>query len=225
MFHNNDKKIYKVTYTTIFSRQHNTCQNEPQSEHEFFETNLRTQNSKESNSHSTLKRLYVGNLNKSISEEDLYELFGLQNTTYLKEKCCVKIVLSKLSLSRGFAFITARDDVCTELIKLNGIGFKSHRLTIEEALVKPKVKEPSPSGNKTTEIKNYQRPFEEVPVVPGEKSYSKATRSQNSVFNTIIFTDSIPKGVQMHKFNLVIKNVKQKCLTFPVRHPTSYYIT
>ena len=97
--------------------------------------------------------MYVGNLNKSISEEDLYELFGLQNTTYLKENCFVKIVLSKLSLSRGFAFITAPDDVCTELIKLNGIGFKSHRLTIEEVPVKPKVKESSPSGNKTTELK------------------------------------------------------------------------
>ena len=116
--------------------------------------NVQTQNSKESNSHNTLKTLYVGNLSKNISEEDLYELFGLGNTTYLKQNCCVKIVLSKSGSSRGFAFITAPDHVCTELIKLNGIDFKSHRLTIEEALVKLKVKEPPPSGNKTTEIKN-----------------------------------------------------------------------
>ena len=53
----------------------------------------------------------------------------------------------------------------------------------------------------TTEIKNYQTLFEEVPVVPGEKGYSKATRLHNSVFNTIILTGSIPKGIQMHKFN------------------------
>ena len=97
----------------------------------------------------------------------------------------MKVVLSKSGLSRGFAFITAPDHVCTELIKLNGIDFKSHRLAIEEALVKPKVKEPSPPGNKTTEIKNYQTSFEEVPVVPSVKSYSKATSSQNSVFSTI----------------------------------------
>ena len=104
----------------------------------------------------------------------------------------MKIVLSKSGLSISLAFITASDHVCTELIKLNGIDFKSERLTIEEALVKPKVKEPSLSRNKATKIKNYQRPFEEVPVVAGEKSYSEATRSHNGVFYTIIFTDSIP---------------------------------
>ena len=120
----------------------------------------------------------------------------------------MKIVLSKSSLTRGFAFITAPDDVCTKLIKLNGIDFKSHHLTIEE-------KEPSSSRNKTIGIKNYQTPFEEVPVVPGEKSYSKATSSQNSVFNTITFTDSVPKGIQMHKFNRLIKNRKAKMFNFP----------
>ena len=104
--------------------------------------NLRTQNTEESNSQNTLKILYVGNLNKSILKEDLPELLGLWNTTYLKENCCLKIVLSKSDLLRGFTFITATDHVCSELIKLNGIDFKSHRLTIKEALVKPKVKEP-----------------------------------------------------------------------------------
>ena len=87
----------------------------------------------------------------------------------------MKTVLSKSSLTRGFAFITAPDHVRTKLIKLNGIDFKSHRLTIEEALVKPIVKEPSSSRNKTTGIKNYQTPFEDVRVVPGEKGYSEAT--------------------------------------------------
>ena len=93
-------------------------------------------------------------LNKIISEEELYELFGLQNTTYLNENCCVKIILSESGLSRGFAFITAPDHACTELIKLNALNFKSHRLTIKEAQVKPKLKESSPSRNKTTETKN-----------------------------------------------------------------------
>ena len=67
-----------------FSREHNTCQNQPHSEQEIFQTNVRTQNRKESNSQNTLKTLHVGNLNKNISEEDLYELFGLQYATYLK---------------------------------------------------------------------------------------------------------------------------------------------
>ena len=112
------------------------------------------------------------------------------------------------------------------MIKLNGIDFKSHRLIIEEALVKPKVKEPPPSGNKTTEIKNYQTPIEEVPVVPGEKSYSKAIRSHSSVFNTILFTGSIPKGIQMHKFNRLIKNRLAKMFNFPgaSSHQTLRYL-
>ena len=113
--------------------------------------------------------MYVGNLIKSISEEDLHGLFGLQNTTYLKEYCYEKI-LSKSGFWRGFAFITAPDHVCTGLIKLNG-------LTIEEALVKPKAKQPSSSGNKTTGIKNYQIPFEEVPeVLSGERSLFKSDK-------------------------------------------------
>ena len=114
-----------------------------------------------------------------------------------------------------FAFITAPDHVCTKLIKLNGINFKSHHFTTEEALVKPKGKESPPLGNKTTEIKNYQTPIEEIPVVPGEKNYSKAIRLHNSVFNTIIFTESIPKGIQMHKFNRLIKNRQAEMFSFP----------
>ena len=198
-----------------FSHEHSTCQNQPQSEHEIFPTNFRTQNSKESNSQNTLKTLYVGNLIKSISEEDLYGLFGLRNTTYLKENCYERI-LSKSGLWRGFAFITAPDHVSKGLIKLNGVDFKSHHLTIEEVLVKPKAKQPSPSGNKTTEIKNYQIPFEEVPEVLGGESCSKATRTKNSIFNTIIFTNRIPKGIQMHKFNRLIKIRHAKIFYFPV---------
>ena len=100
--------------------------------------------------------MFVGNLNKNTTEKNLYELFGLQNTTYLKGNCCVKIVPSKSGLSRGFAFITAAEHAYTELIKLNGIDFKSHCLTINDNLIKAKVTESSPSDNKTTAIKNYQ---------------------------------------------------------------------
>ena len=66
-----------------------------------------------------------------------------------------KIDLSKSSLSRGFAFIKAPDHVRTELIKSSELDFKLPRLTIEEALAKPKITESSPSDNKTTAIKNY----------------------------------------------------------------------
>ena len=43
-------------------------------------------------------------------------VFG--STAYFKDNCFVKIALSKLGLSTGFAFITAPNHVCTELIKI-----------------------------------------------------------------------------------------------------------
>ena len=69
-------KSTKATYTATFFTQPNTCQNQPQSENEIFQPNVRPQNSKESNSPPKLKILFVGNLNKNTSEEDLYELSG-----------------------------------------------------------------------------------------------------------------------------------------------------
>ena len=43
-------------------------------------------------------------------------VFG--STAYLKENCFVKIALSKLGLSTGFAFITAPNHACIELTKI-----------------------------------------------------------------------------------------------------------
>ena len=40
-------------------------------------------------------------------------------------------------------------------------------------------------------------------------------RLHDSVSNTISSTDSIPKGIQIHKFNRLIKNLKAKMLNFP----------
>ena len=68
---------------------------------------------------------------------------------------------------------------------------------------------------KKPEIKNYQAPIEGIPVVPTEKSYSKAGSSHKNVFNTIVFTDSIPKGMHMQKFNCLIKNRQAKLFNFP----------
>ena len=69
-------KSTTAAYTATFFTQRNTCQNQPQSESEIFQPNVRPQNSKESNSPPKLKILLVGNLNKNTSEEDLYELSG-----------------------------------------------------------------------------------------------------------------------------------------------------
>ena len=62
---------------------------------------------KNSNDGSIVKTLYVGNLNKNVTEKDLIELFGLQTTNYLPNTCHVKLTLcSETNNSRGFAFAT-----------------------------------------------------------------------------------------------------------------------
>ena len=68
----------------------------------------------------------------------------------------------------------------------------------------------SPSDQKRAAIKNYQAPIEEIPVVPSEKSYAKQQVCiKTNVFNTVIFTDSIPKSIQMQKFNYrIVKTVQ-----------------
>ena len=35
--------------------------------------------------------LYIGNLSDYTTEDDLYELFGLRSTKYLKQNCSVKM--------------------------------------------------------------------------------------------------------------------------------------
>ena len=40
-------------------------------------------------------------------------------------------------------------------------------------------------------------------------------KQQGRILNTIIFTDGIPKGIKMHKFNRLIKNRKPKMFYFP----------
>ena len=83
---------------------------------------------------SIVKTLFVGNLNKKVTEQDLIELFGLQTTYYLWNTCRVKFILcSKTNNSRTFAFVTGPEHVSNELVKLNGIEFQEKHLVIDEA--------------------------------------------------------------------------------------------
>ena len=69
---------------------------------------------------------YVGNLRDNTTKDDLYELFGLRSTKYLKQNCSTKIFTnSNTGKRKYFAYVTAPQHVTTELIKLNEIQFNA----------------------------------------------------------------------------------------------------
>ena len=84
--------------------------------------------------------IYVGNLDSNVSIEDIDELFGLKSAAYLCTNCYIYFPLNQQSQkTKGHVHITAPKSVCDELVKLNGVEFKSKFLFIEIAKVKPKV--------------------------------------------------------------------------------------
>ena len=88
-----------------------------------------------------LDTLYVGNLSEDINESDLFELFGLHSTNYLRDNCDVQIPLSEnTGKKRGFAYIKVPRHVSDELLKLHGLGFKGKMLVTEKAKTPPKAK-------------------------------------------------------------------------------------
>ena len=80
-----------------------------------------------------VSKLYIGNLNPSIKEIDLLELFGLNTTKYLREACSLNMPMNdKKGQSKGYAFVFAPKHVCVELLKLNEVKFYGSQIKIEE---------------------------------------------------------------------------------------------
>ena len=92
-------------------------------------------------------------------------------------------------------------------------------LVIDEA----KKKSSTPSLTSLREIpvdasqkSQRQTAFNKTPVVPGHKSFAKVTKPRSSnLYNTLIFTDSIPKCIRMYQFNRTLGNHRTKILNFP----------
>ena len=60
-----------------------------------YQKSSKQQNRNHSQNSKQEKRLYIGNLDKDVKEEDLIELFGFSATTYLQENCRVDLPTGK----------------------------------------------------------------------------------------------------------------------------------
>ena len=81
-----------------------------------------------------VSKLYIGNLNLGIKENDLAELFGVITTKYLKETCSLNMPMNdKTGQPKGYAFVSSPKHVRDELLKLNEVKSHGSRIKINEA--------------------------------------------------------------------------------------------
>ena len=81
-----------------------------------------------------MSKLYIGNLNLDIKENDLVELFSLNTSKYLRETCSLSMPMNdKTGQSKGYPFLYAPKHVCDELLKLNEVNFLGSEIKIGEA--------------------------------------------------------------------------------------------
>lgn len=83
-----------------------------------------------------ITKLYVGNISADTTEEDIMQLFGLNTTTFLRNNTKVQVFHN--TNSKTFAIIQLFYRHAVEIIKLNGLEFKSRNLVIEIARNPPK---------------------------------------------------------------------------------------
>ena len=171
-------------------------------------------------------KLFIGSLNVNVTIDDIYELFGLKTTKYLRSNTYVKMSLNRNGQTRGLAFVAAPDHIRNKLLKLNKIQFREKNIVLEAARSKMKTAKTIAKSNHSTRpqvvvnrIPENQDVFNRSKLVTGELSYSSAVKStrinsgkQNRI---IIFVDSIFRGIRVREFNNEIKNGYGKFKTFP----------
>ena len=133
--------------------------------------------------------------------------------------------------SKGYAFVSAPKHVCHKLLKLNEAKFYDSQIKIEEAksargqtiVVWSSAENQPVVVNKNIENQNS---LQNLPLVPGKRSYCQATQPRPSPQNTVIFTNSIPKGIRMYGFNSLLRNTKAQMLNFlgSLSKQMSYFI-
>ena len=80
-----------------------------------------------------VKSIYVGNLPGDIIKQNIWELFGLNSTSYLRDACNINFPINNRNGKfKVFAFIKAPAYITDKLIKLDGIAYNFKELRVEE---------------------------------------------------------------------------------------------
>ena len=143
------------------------------------------------------------NLHQSVTVDDLYELFGLRSTNYLRNNCHIVMDhFSNVDQPFASATVTAPVHVCEELLKLHGIVFHGNPLVIEMS------KSPLEQSNHY-----FQPPLQPPPIQQVIHSYRNAVNPNRKDIS--LFADSIPKGMRMKDLNSRVKGGKIHLKSFP----------
>ena len=130
-------------------------------------------NQSEQKQEKNASKQYIGNLNPTIKEIDLPELFGLNTTKYLRETCSLNIPRNdKTEQPDGHAFVSAPKRVwrVAQTKWSKGLWFSNQvvKSTREQTIVvsSPVKNQPVP-GNKNIEKQNL---LQNLPLVPGKRT-------------------------------------------------------
>ena len=85
-----------------------------------------------------ITKLYIGNITTDTAEEDIMQLFGLNSTAYLRDNSKVQVFYHTNSKFRSYAIVQIFHRYAIELLKLNGLEYKSRKLIVEIAKNLPK---------------------------------------------------------------------------------------
>ena len=170
-------------------------------------------------------KIFIGNRNVNVTIHNIYELFGLKTTKYLRSNTYLKVPLNRNGQTKGFAFVTAPDHVRNEILKLINIQFREKILIIEAARSNMKTAKTIVKSNHSTRqvvvnrFPDNQDVFNGSKLVPGDLSYTNAVRStwlnSGKKNRIIIFGDSIFPGIPFREFNNEIKSGYAKLKTSP----------
>ena len=102
--HHKVNKVSKHTFAPAISETNNIITRKTGQINYNFQTKI---TKKVINHNHKIKFLYIGNLDQTANEEDLYELFGLRSTKYLSENSYIDFVMDEQTgKSKAHTFVT-----------------------------------------------------------------------------------------------------------------------